>query len=1393
MVAAMDLPALDFGRLRSTGRGGQREAFEQFVCELALADCPDPDATFVRVEGAGGDGGVECFWALPDGTEHGWQAKFWLDRAEVDKRQLDESVQAALLVHPQLVKYTIAVPVDPTGPKVGRGKSLYEKVHGPGGWLEGWARSASAKGMTVEFRVEWRTHLITRLSDVDETGVRTRYWFDADLIPDPWWHVRLDEAVKAARPRYIPELNVEVPATVALSAICGDPSWQVVLDDKVAGLQTCLSRLTRSVGHSAGPALSADVPGVQAVGELVVAALDGWRKSPSPTTRDDLDAALEAAHQKAADAESAETEAMTVRYGDSWDTPSWRQFQAEYQVSFPAAPVDALRELKSHLQELTTFLVGPFERLPGARAALLTGAAGGGKTFVACDTVRRRLADGRPSVFLHGRWFGAGDPLLQIRDRLQLPGDLTGEEVLALLDQAGRTVGSPVLVVIDALNETRPRTMWWEHLDRLVVLIARYEHLRIVFTVRSHYQPQVVPSGLNLPTFVHRGFEGVEFEAVTEYADYYGLEPPTTPPIHGEFDNPLFLRLLCEALKGGGRLSLDQASMGIDELVRLLLDAANDRISDQVGAPRGDRIVHQAMIVFARFVGAADKPWLDRVAANAILREVWPDRTVEGSLLEALIAEGLLAEDVDPADETDAGTVVIAAFERLGHHLVAMEAISGLTSVDDLGGALRGGNLRRLLGLDAVVDRGLIEALSVAVAHRFGVELTALEEIGDSDAILTAIIAGLPWRTHASINGETEEVVIAALSSPDAFPDAMDMLFRLAVKPDHPLNADFLHDLLAPQSMAERDAYLVPWLHETHASGGAVDRLIMWGRTKDIDAVGPHTGRLWASALLWCTGCSDRRVRDYATVAAARLLSRHPGEAPSMLERFLGVSDDWIVERACYASYTALLRAGGRDDWHAAADAVWQTVFDSTPPTNGAIRDEARAIIEAAATRCALPTRVELPKVRPPFESPWPIDWPDADAMKAYDRRQYPKLVFSCTGDDFFTYKITPAFRDIPAVEVEAAGRRIVQDVVDMGYHPQLHGAFDGYVLRTFGGGRGKPKWIERIGKKYQWIALARLVGTVSDHTQRERGRWEPPEPPLPGPHSDRFRQLDPTVCEPPGPAAAIRPWVPPYAWPDVAKASDEDWVADDSDLPDVAVASAGEPESQHVVLSGSYEWEGPTQASGYRRRIWTQIATVLVKTNDVPPLIDELDGRDLAGHDVFRGPMYMGGFVGEYPYGHHYGAEQHVIDHEATQMFSVPTIRASYDIVGEYEYAPEDLDPVSLDGPAPQMFGASPGTVRWDGCSGWVDNSGRVIAQNRRALGSSGNNELTVDRAWLDGWLLSNGLAVVWIEMAGKDVYSEHRDYSPGRLLSTRVRHGGGEGMTQLDRVFERVPPRDL
>ncbi|WP_331738469.1 hypothetical protein [Embleya sp. NBC_00896] len=146
--------------------------------------------------------------------------------------------------------------------------------------------------------------------------------------------------------------------------------------------------------------------------------------------------------------------------------------------------------------------------------------------------------------------------------------------------------------------------------------------------------------------------------------------------------------------------------------------------------PRPDRIVHRAMQAVAERLGGGTTPWIDRMAAQDLLRDIWPDRTAEKSLLEALVGEGLLAEAIDP-DATGPQDVVAMAFERLGHHLLVREATSALAGPDDVRRAFASGSLRHLLGLDDLPDPGLLEALSVILGHR-GMELTDFrDEVGE--------------------------------------------------------------------------------------------------------------------------------------------------------------------------------------------------------------------------------------------------------------------------------------------------------------------------------------------------------------------------------------------------------------------------------------------------------------------------------------------------------------------------------------------------------------------------------------------------------------------------------------------------------------------------------------
>src|SRR5271166_1708523 len=104
---------IDLGQIRGYQQG-QRYAFEELICQLARREPPPAEATFRRVEGSGGDGGVEAYWLLGDGSKVGYQAKFFLRANDIDWRQIDDSVNQALTTHPTLGKYVVALACDLT-------------------------------------------------------------------------------------------------------------------------------------------------------------------------------------------------------------------------------------------------------------------------------------------------------------------------------------------------------------------------------------------------------------------------------------------------------------------------------------------------------------------------------------------------------------------------------------------------------------------------------------------------------------------------------------------------------------------------------------------------------------------------------------------------------------------------------------------------------------------------------------------------------------------------------------------------------------------------------------------------------------------------------------------------------------------------------------------------------------------------------------------------------------------------------------------------------------------------------------------------------------------------------------------------------------------------------
>ena len=173
---------IDFFSIRAY-EGSRQKGFEQLVCQLAQHSKPENADEFIRKDGAGGDAGVECYWRLRDGSEHAWQAKYFLHPlTSAQWAQITKSVESALSKHPSLTKYYICLPKDRNDSRRldGKGKHVTTELDKWYVHIRKWRAMAAQRGMDVKFEY-WGKHEITSIlaNDIVGTSSIAKFWFDS--------------------------------------------------------------------------------------------------------------------------------------------------------------------------------------------------------------------------------------------------------------------------------------------------------------------------------------------------------------------------------------------------------------------------------------------------------------------------------------------------------------------------------------------------------------------------------------------------------------------------------------------------------------------------------------------------------------------------------------------------------------------------------------------------------------------------------------------------------------------------------------------------------------------------------------------------------------------------------------------------------------------------------------------------------------------------------------------------------------------------------------------------------------------------------------------------------------------------------------------------------------
>lgn len=1214
-------------------------------------------------------------------------------------------------------------------------------------------------------------------------------------LDQDWQEKHLRDATATAGPRYSLELRVGTPLHDVFEALCTTSEWLVSIGAQRRKLSKLLDRFLDYLKKTDGQRLG--IPSfpdhLREVGSVVAEllsrvdmAFDAVPDSSQAGTPTSVAAAIATVLPQVRELYANLRSDFEAKYGEGLaDSASFRQFQAEYQMAFPAANLDGTRDLVTGLEELDAWARSGPGRVAGAKGILLVGGPGVGKTHGICDIAQERARRGLRTVVLFGEQFNSGDePWERIRQLLGF-GPMGRDDVLSTLDAAG--AASHLLFCIDGLNESRPRAFWRDWLASVSTQIDRYPHIRLCVSCRSTYEAVSIPEGHGLSRVEHHGFSGLEFSACRQFFSYYGLEPPVAPSFHPEFSNPLFLHLACRTLKAAGIRKMPSGWHGLNTALNAFLREKNKVFALEHDRDERERIPQRALQEFMTEVERTRQVYLRWSEADSVTARVRPLGFSGPSVLEWLVRAGLLIADGNPADTApDAEDVVRVAFERLGDHLFAARILANIKQ-GDLTKAIESGPLKFAFANPGAVleNQGLVEALSIQVPEHgdFSFELVDALPMGyPREQVLRATISALPWRDPQRMTGRTQEIALEGLTTRGYGHETFDKLLAIAAQETGP-DALWLHCSLSRQHMPGRDGFLCGYLHDRIGVPSAVEQLLRAPFEVEASDIPEPVCIRWATLLLWFCVAADRRVRDQATKGLVAITQVRPKVWATLIAQFASVDDEYVLERCFCAAYGALLRSRDAEAERAVAAAAYDVVFaDPFAVQNALIRDHARCIVELAAYDKVLPAKIEFRTVRPPYRSEWPLTIPPGEIIARYAKagREYPKLHLSCLNDDFFQYTmhvVEPYEEIVPKKEL---GQWILDHVIqDLGYRGAVLASYDEHMLYKYGAGRGRPGWAERIGKKYQWIALSRLVARLTDNAKpKEKERtWEPKATGVPLVYA-RGRDIDPSLLvrgQQPRRESAVW-WLPvDYDFISANGQSNAEWTASSADVP------SSERLLQPIAREGGGEWQlldgYPTWSPRKRaendddfeshRQVWTHIRGYLVKRTMAQRVFKWMSKQHFMGRWLVEGAEFDEGYVGEYPWGilftmypdrwHSRGG-----DKKAPARL-VPVCNS---ISSNYEQDAYQDRTVSVRVPVKTFF--EDAYLRWDGLSGYRDASGRLVFLDP-SVSTPGSSALLVERSYLLDFLRRRDFAIVWAVL-GEKIYIGGYGGASSRLEFSRA-----------------------
>lgn len=844
-------------------------------------------------------------------------------------------------------------------------------------------------------------------------------------------------------------------------------------------------------------------------------------------------------------------------------------------------------------------------------------------------------------------------PWLQIKK--QISSDNCGQEdFLSVLEKMGKAAEHPVVIFIDAINEGKGIPLWNQFYTSFVETLQSYNWIKVILSYRTTYEKALFEGITIDPKIVidHLGFKGREKEAVNFFFQDAGLPVPNLPSYSDNFSNPLFLKLFVIYYKKHQNIVDPKELLGLSKIFKNFFSYINHNLGKNANHPYESEkldLVGLCIKSFVKSITESNKSYINYMDSYVLIEDTVRVFLEKPGFLNSLISEDLFSESIYWDNDSDYEYGIVFSYQKMGEFLIARHLLEG-KSIKELKELRPTKNpiIKYLTEINfAHENLGVLESICLLLPEMHGHEVFDIwPQYKDSLIVITSFLNSLSDRSNKGYNENTVKHLKRVLTetrveSNSIWTNVLTFLFE----PGNSFNADFLHTFLYDLSLAERDStwtiYLQGYIGLDAAS--EISSILQLGLMIDSNDVKlPST----INTITWFLSSSNRKLRDDATRILIIVMAKNMEKILPWMKKFESVNDPYIRQRLYAIAFGSSFRTKNKELLSPISSYIYETIFNQAEVVSDILlRDYARLTIEYHLFN--FPDKsIDIKKIRPPYNSKKIRTYPTDEKINGYplklgyQEKSYSGIHMILSSmitehgkpgnmyGDFGRYVFGNAFKNWKSIDENKLSNLAIKLIVDKyGYNRTLSDLDTNLTSDS-----RQSQNVERIGKKYQWIAFHEILASVSDQFKFS-DRWHIDESKLvfKGPWNPNVRDFDPTCITLSN--NIISQALPSDYEYKIPKITNTKWISGKGNIPDARKIISYEDLNGEdwFVLEIDCVWYDNNDSLEAEKSLWYQVRSYITQDSEHSKILKWAKKQNFMGRWLPESTSRTEQYLGEY------------------------------------------------------------------------------------------------------------------------------------------------------------------